>query len=317
MENIFSGYGLAQLLALAPPTTGRFFLVADNNNANIGALNQLFIPDTLGLSRRYSTLQAALDACTASYVDTIFVAPGHAETISSATALLFNKAGVRIVGLGDGSLRPTITFDTATTTTIPVSAANMSIENFIFTANFADIVAVFTLAAAANFKVKKCLVKATATDMNFKYVFDTNTTDNAADGLEFTDSSWIEPDAATISLCKVDATQASWVVSRNYISIATQSTGGGVFVIATGKILTNLRCENNRGRLIGGDLSGAGVVFTTDGSTNTGVFSENHFQHTDTVSEIFGTASSGFSFFENRLSGVAGATGYVLPAVDS
>jgi hypothetical protein len=29
------------------------------------------------------------------------------------------------------------------------------------------------------------------------------------------------------------------------------------------------------------------------------------------------TASSGFGFFENRESGVAGATGYVLPAADS
>ena len=69
--------------------------------------------------------------------------------------------------------------------------------------------------------------------------------------------------------------------------------------------------------MIGGDLSGAGVVFTTDQSTNSGVFARNYFQHTDTTAEIFGTASSGFSFFENRLTGVAGATGYVLPAVDS
>lgn len=269
-----------------------------------------------GQSSVHSTLQSAINACTANVGDVIYVCQGHAETVSTATALAFNKAGITIVGLGNGQTRPKFTLDTATTATIAVSAANMVLENCIVSANFADIVAAFTL-SATNFKVRRCRIQATATDMNFKYVFDTNATTAACDGLEFTDSVWIEPDAATISLCKVDGTNDSWVVARNYISIATQATGGGLFVIATGKVLTNLDCNHNRCRLIGGDLSGAGVVFTTDGSTNSGFFSFNHIQHTDTASEIFGTASSGFSMAENYMSGVAGASGYILPAVDS
>jgi hypothetical protein len=62
----------------------------------------------------FSTLAGALTACTAGRGDIIFVKPGHAETISSASILSLNVAGVAIVGLGSGSNRPTLTFTTAT-----------------------------------------------------------------------------------------------------------------------------------------------------------------------------------------------------------
>lgn len=264
-----------------------------------------------------ATLDFAVGLCLANRGDTIFVHPQHVETLSTATALALDIAGVTVIGLGNGTKRPTFTLDTATTTTVPVSAANVTLKNLVFTANFADIVSFFTLTTAKNFTIDNCYFKATATNMNCLYIIDTGTTTADCDGFQLTNIIWIDPDAATISMCKVDGTNDSWVIKDNYVSVAAQATGGSMFVIATGKILTNVMVEGNRCRFIGGDLSGAGVVFTTDGSTNTGHFSRNYIQHTDTASEIFGTASSGFSFFENRMSGVAGATGYVLPAVDS
>lgn len=81
--------------------------------------------------------------------DVIFVGPGHKETISSATALNLNAAGVAIVGLGSGLIRPTFTLGTATTTTINLFAAGMSIQNCLFLANFAGIASAFTAATAA------------------------------------------------------------------------------------------------------------------------------------------------------------------------
>lgn len=318
LYNQNSGYGKDFVRNALTSTPGKVFFVSSvTTGAIVDAIKEIAKPDPDGVLRFYTTIDSAINNCVANRGDKIIVLPGHTETLSSATALNLDVAGITIEGMGTGTLRPTLTLDTATTTTIPVSANNITLKNLIFTANYADIVSVFTLTTAKNFKVDSCLVKATATNMNFKYVFDTNATSNDADGLTFVNSTWIEPDSATISLCKVDGTNDSWEVSNNYISIATQSSGGGMFVIATGKILTNLKCYDNKARLIGGDLSGAGVVFTTDGSTNTGVFANNYIQHTDSGSEIFGTASSGFSFFENRMSGVAGATGYVLPAVDS
>jgi len=81
--------------------------------------------------------------------DIIFILPGHRETISTATALTLNQAGVAIIGLGNGVLRPTFILDTATTATITLRAAGMSIQNCLFLANFAAIASAFTAANAS------------------------------------------------------------------------------------------------------------------------------------------------------------------------
>lgn len=91
-----------------------------------------------------ATLAQALALSQQTNGDIIMLKCGHAETISSATALALNVAGVAIIGLGIGASRPTITLDTATTATIAVQAANVSIQNVLFQANFANIASFFT-----------------------------------------------------------------------------------------------------------------------------------------------------------------------------
>jgi hypothetical protein len=110
----------------------------------------------------YATLQGALNSASSGSGnlssnqgiqdgrgDIIFILPGHRETITSATALSLNQAGVAIIGLGAGLLRPTFVLSTATTATINVLAAGMSIQNCLFLANFAGIASVFTAANAS------------------------------------------------------------------------------------------------------------------------------------------------------------------------
>ena len=92
----------------------------------------------------FATLQFALNTAQPGRGDIIFIKPSHAETLSSATALTLSTSGVAIVGLGQGSLRPTFTLDTATTTTIGVAGDNISIVNCLFVANFANIAVLFT-----------------------------------------------------------------------------------------------------------------------------------------------------------------------------
>lgn len=114
----------------------------------------------------FATIAQALSAATASRGDIIVVGAGHVETISAAAGIDFNVAGVKIVGMGEAQERPTITLDTLTTTTVVVSAANVTIENIIFTANFADIASCFDV-NADDFTIRNCRFQATATDMNF------------------------------------------------------------------------------------------------------------------------------------------------------
>lgn len=265
----------------------------------------------------FSTVDYAIGQCVANRGDVIFVKPGHAETLSAANAILADVAGVAIVGLGVGSNRPTFTFDTAATTTIGVTAANVTFKNCIFTANFADIVSVFTLTTAKNFALDACYIKATATNMNFLYVVDTNATTADADGLWIDNCKWIEPDLLTESFVKMDGTNADITFTNNSLTLGVKNNTAACFVIATGKVVTALKMEFNRVYRLNTDTATGGVLIVTDGSTNSGMLVENFVQTADVAGEVLVTASSGFGFFENRESGVAGASGYLLPTADS
>lgn len=93
----------------------------------------------------FSTLNYAINtACVSSRGDIVFALPGHRETISDATTLSFNCGGVAVIGLGSGGMRPTLTFDTATTANIPVRSADCSIQNVLHVNNFGDIASNYT-----------------------------------------------------------------------------------------------------------------------------------------------------------------------------
>lgn len=93
----------------------------------------------------FATLDYAVNTgCAQARGDIVFVLPGHYETISAATIATLRTSGVAVIGLGIGNLMPTFNFTTAATANIPISAANVSLQNLRFIANFADITSVFT-----------------------------------------------------------------------------------------------------------------------------------------------------------------------------
>lgn len=86
-----------------------------------------------------ATIDAAINLATANK-DAIIVLPGHAETVAGATTIVPDVAGIQIIGLGYGSLRPTLTFS-GTASKIVFSAANILFKNFlILTTGTIDIV---------------------------------------------------------------------------------------------------------------------------------------------------------------------------------
>jgi hypothetical protein len=98
--------------------------------------------------RPFSTIDYAVGASGVNA--TIFVLPGHAENIASATALVCDVAGQRIVGLGTGLRRPKVTLTTHVGATWNVTAADVYIENFLVVGNFLNIASAFTIAATAD-----------------------------------------------------------------------------------------------------------------------------------------------------------------------
>src|SRR5258708_10454729 len=84
-------------------------------------------------SQPFATLNQARLTATASQGDVIYLLPGHAETITAAAGVALSKAGLTIIGLGTGTLRPTFTFTTAAAASFDITAANIAISNCIFT----------------------------------------------------------------------------------------------------------------------------------------------------------------------------------------
>lgn len=109
--------------------------VASNSNSGTSPLEAL------------STIAGAVAKCVASRFDTIVVLPGHAETVTAAVTV--NIAGVRIIGVGKGSLKPTITGNFAGDA-MTITAANVRVENIHFAAPSTDEQTAFINVAAAN-----------------------------------------------------------------------------------------------------------------------------------------------------------------------
>src|SRR5690242_14286615 len=63
--------------------------------------------DGRSLDTPYATITKAIAGTTANKGDVIFVMPGHSETRTAAITV--NKAGIAIIGLGQGLVRPSIT----------------------------------------------------------------------------------------------------------------------------------------------------------------------------------------------------------------
>lgn len=314
--NGFSNGVLVRGLPLNVVHPGKVFFL---NNSSVLPINGVGGSDSNPgtYQRPFSTLSGALGQCSAGRGDVIMVMPGHAETISSASALSLSVSGVAVVGLGSGDLRPSFTLGTAVGATVNVTAANVSVSNCLFKANLADIAAVFTTTTAKNFSVDNCEFRDNSAILNFKTIVDTNTTSNDTDGLSISNCQFYGLGATSGSaLIKMDGTNARVTVKNNYVAHAATSAAG-VMPIATGKVVTGLIMDNNVFNLVGATGVTTGIIITTDGSTNSGIISRNLIYSLDATSEILVTASSGFKFSQNYYSGAADASGYLLPAADS
>lgn len=123
-----SSFGIPQVGAGSFPytTTGSVFFVHSSTGSDSPGRGTN--PD-----EPFASIDYAVGRCTANKGDVIYAMPGHAETVSAAGGLDLDVAGISIIGLGSGSLRPTVNFTTATTADMDVDAANIYIENILFT----------------------------------------------------------------------------------------------------------------------------------------------------------------------------------------
>lgn len=273
-------------------TTGNVFYV---DSASGSANGPGYSPETA-----YSTIDAAVGACTANNGDIIYVMENHAETVSADSGIDVDVAGVRVIGLGRGSTRPTVTFGTAVAADLKLAAADCSIENLLFVAGIDALTGPLEVSAA----------------------------DCAIINCEFRDASCIETtDVLTViaggTRCLVDnfrylhiggtgGTQQQSVVNvaddvdgvevRNCI-IATDGANGG---IECGNA-TNVNIHNN---II--DTSHANDVAITLGATSTGMVYDNYLKIATDGQTTWITATNDCALFENYGVNADGETGGVI-----
>ena len=264
----------------------------------------------------FATLDYAIGRCTASRGDIIVLMPGFTETVSSATSIVADVAGVAIVGLGSGSLRPKISFTTATTATIPVSAANVSFKNIVFSAEFADVAEVFT-PTAVDLHIEDCKFVPDAVNENFVEIVDTSTTDNQVDGLSFLNCEWIDSDTACTSLINVDADIDRLSVVGCTINLGINGVLSCIAEVAAGKDLTNVQIHKNQcTRLVTASAVGL-ITFADTTTTNTGFMTGNFWTHRDIAGELLLTAGTLITTQQNYATGVINTSGYLLPVADA
>jgi hypothetical protein len=271
-------------------------------------------------SSSFSSLAGAMTAITAdsgsNRGDIIFVKPGHAETISSATALTLSAAGVTVIGLGVGNKRPKFTLDTANTATINVAADSICFYNCQFVANFLSIAACFTLTTAKWFTLQNCSFYDTSGVLNFLNIVKSTGAANTVDGLTITESVWNSLGTTSVNSFVLTANDIdACTLSRNQITQVT-TVDAAILITVTAGVLTNFLAELNLGYRKN-TTTANGSLINVGGTTSTGFVAKNQVQTLTTTSDKLFTTTVGLAAFENRVTGVVGATGFVIPAVDS
>ncbi|UCH89866.1 MAG: hypothetical protein JSV49_04275 [Thermoplasmata archaeon] len=142
--NGVSSYGMPDVGG-AHLTTGNVFFVDSNTGSNSY--------DGKDKDHPFATITHALTKCTNNKGDIIYAMPGHVE----AADVNVNKAGVNIIGIGQGGLRPQFYLGTNTSASLEISSCDVYIENFIITSTSTlDAIAHCVEVKADHFTMKNC-----------------------------------------------------------------------------------------------------------------------------------------------------------------
>lgn len=291
-----------------PFTTGKYIwvssIIGSNNNTGKSP------------AKPVATINKALDLATASNGDVIVCMPGHAESVVGAGGIAIDVIGVQVIGCGSGALRPTITLGTAAAASITVTAANVTIENFIFIANLDNVATCFTI-SAKDCTIKNCEFRDTSTVLHFLTAITTSAVANACDGLTVINCKRNGLAAANTAFISVLAGNDRVSFINNCVVDAAVTNDVGHFVTLSTFNLTNAEMAYNK--LICPALSSVAVgqFMTGSGTAQTGVVHNNYVASIDTSAAIFCTATLTFGLFQNYQTGVLAGSGLLWPAADT
>lgn len=167
LENQLSRYGaLAKVVEYLQPGA-KLFLVSDSDDTTVGPFNlgNEFPVDKDGLTRVYTTIQAASNAASANRGDVVAVLPGYDHTLGRADS--WATAGVHIIGIGDGVSTPIVRYGAAGDE-VGVAANSVHIKNLVFLADAANVTRALDFDTGfSGAHLEKCYFDFDSTGQNF------------------------------------------------------------------------------------------------------------------------------------------------------
>ena len=261
-----------------------------------------------------ATLAEGTALCTANNADFVMIKPGHSETITGAGGITFDKAGVSYIGMGRYDSRPTFLMDGATTVTCLVTAAEVAVYNCKFLAGHASIVTFATI-SAKGCRFDSCVFDQNTSGESFVSVFNTSTTDNAADGLELINNV-MDFGTETDTLLPINLLKDSRdvkIIGNTIIGDMDTSTYAAIYSvnsehhfnieIAYNKVFTHHDQDNI-------------ICISVGSTTSTGFIHNNYAKGEDDAGATpFIGAADGLGMFDNLWTGDASTSGFVYPAI--
>lgn len=254
------------------PYYGNVFYVQSTNGSNTA--NSGTTPD-----KPLATIEAAINLCTANNSDVVIVLPGHTEAVT-VSSLNLDVAGVRIIGVGVGSLKPTLTF-AATDSRINVTKANCVMQNFRLTAAVGDVVTAFLHATAAQNTHYLDIEFAQSSTFNFINCYTLGAA-NISDGCRWERNFLRTADTGQLALAITAAAHNNLKFYDNYVVHAAAAAG-----LLTAGAAELLGIDVRRNFVQTGQTDGSvGVLVITTGTASSGCIVDNDMKTADAAANV-------------------------------
>lgn len=206
--------------------------------------------------------------------DTIFVMPGHTETLANATGavlLTLDVIGLQVIGLGGRSRKPAFLIDGHAGNYITITGADTVLQNLAFKAGHADV-AKGVHVAAAGVEIRGCdFVENTATE---NFLFSIMTT-AAADSMVVEGCRFVSIDGSADAAIHIVGACNDVIIRGNYFSAPYVTSAIEAITAACLDILIADNAISNP--LAGNDLAGAIDLV----AASTGLIVGNRIFHAD------------------------------------
>jgi len=261
----------------------------------------------------FATLNYAVSRCTASKGDVILIGPGHTETIedtgsasgTTTDELVFDKIGISVIGIGNGTLKPTFSLETAVDAALVILAANTYIENIKVVSGLANVTAGITIGASADgTHIHNCEIRdgnAAALELVIGISVAAN-----ADDIKITNNvfSTVPSGGCASAITLAGGCDRMQVVGN--VAYGTYSAGVMAAAVAASAeaVITDNIFVNEGALALGLHASG------------TGILARNYLGGTTSIAAAL-TGETLMWCFENYVTGAAAASAIIDPAVDA